>query len=184
MDGKSERVIQILEDMLRGCLPVQYLNGTIRGVYGRRCHTPTCWIELGERRVLGPELIFDTNDKVKLIRDWLKEVSNRQKSYADLKHKEIEYSIEYYVFLKVSPWKKILRFGRKGKLSLRFVRPYRILRQVGPVAHQLELPSKLDRIHDVFHVSMLRRYRSDPSHIILVEEIKVGLDLTIEEESV
>ena len=66
------------------------------------------------------------------------------------------------VFLKVSPWKKILRFGKKGKLSPRFIGPYRILKRVGPVAYQLELPPELDRIHDVFHVSMLRRYRSDP----------------------
>ena len=70
----------------------------------------------------------DTKDKVKLIRDRLKEASDRQKSYADLKRKEIEYSVGDMVFLKVSPWKKILRFGRKGKLSPRFIGPYRILK--------------------------------------------------------
>ena len=119
-------------------------------LYGRRCRTPSCWTELGERQVLGPELVADTEDKVKLIRDRLKEASDRQKSYADLKRKEIEYSVGDMVFLKVSPWKKILRFGKKGKLSPRFIGPYRILKRVGPVAYQLELPSELDRIHDVF----------------------------------
>ncbi|XP_052487966.1 uncharacterized protein LOC128041708 [Gossypium raimondii] len=84
----------------------------------------------------------------------------------------------------ISPCKKVLRFARKGKLSPRFIRPYRVLKQVGPVAYQLELPPELDQIHDIFHVSMLRRYRSDPMHIVPVEVIKVRPDLTFEEEPV
>ncbi|KAA3479739.1 reverse transcriptase [Gossypium australe] len=87
-----------------------------------------------------------------------------------------------WVFLKVSPWKKVLRFGLKGKLSPRFIGPYRVLKRVGPIAYQLELPPKLRQIHDVFHVSILRRYRSDPSHIVPVEEIEVRPDLSFEEE--
>ena len=86
------------------------------------------------------------------------------------------------VFLKVSPWNKILRFGKKGKLSLRFIGPHWVLKRVGPVAYQLELPPELNRIHDVFHVSMLRRYRSDPTHVVPVAEIEVQTDLTFEEE--
>ncbi|XP_017617615.1 uncharacterized protein LOC108462143 [Gossypium arboreum] len=89
-----------------------------------------------------------------------------------------------YAFLKVSSWKKILRFGRKGKLSLRFIGSYCILKHVGSVTYQLELPPDLDRIHDVFHVSMLRRYHSDPSHVVPAEEIEVRPDLTIEKEAV
>ncbi|XP_052882253.1 uncharacterized protein LOC128290588 [Gossypium arboreum] len=125
------------------------------------------------------ELIADTENKVNLIRDRLKEAFDRQKSYADLKRKEIEYSVRDYVFLKVSPWKKIMRFGRRGKLSLRFIGPYRILKRVGPVTYQLELPSELERIHNVLHISMLRRYLSDPLHIVPVKEIEVRPDLTI-----
>ncbi|KAA3473567.1 polyprotein [Gossypium australe] len=117
-------------------------------LYGRRCRTLTCWIELGERRLLGPELISETEEKVKLIRGRLKEASDRQKSYADLKRKEIEFSVGDYVFLK------------------------------------LELPPELNWIHNIFHVSMLRRYRSDPSHIVPVEEIEVRPDLSFEEEPV
>ena len=109
----------------------------------------------------------------------MKEESDRQKSCADLKCKEIEYSVGDMVFLKVSPWKKILRFGRKGKLSPRFIGPYQILKQVGPVAYQLELPPELDRIHDVFHVSMLMRYHSDPTQVVPVAEIEVQIDLTL-----
>ncbi|XP_052874547.1 uncharacterized protein LOC128280443 [Gossypium arboreum] len=155
-----------------------------KALYGRRCRTPTCWIELGERRVLGPDLVSNIGDKVKLIRDRLKEASDRQKSYADLKHQEIEYPVGDFVFLKVSPWKKILRFGWKGKLSPRFIGPYHILKCVGPVAYQLDLPPELDQIHDVFHVSMLRHYCSDPMHIVPVEEIEVRPDLTFEEKLV
>ncbi|XP_016743218.1 uncharacterized protein [Gossypium hirsutum] len=90
----------------------------------------------------------------------------------------------HLVFLKVSPWKKVLRFGLNGKLSPRFIGPYQIIKRVGIVAYQLELPLELNCIHDVFRISMLRRYRSDPSHIIPVEEIEVRPNMTFEEESV
>ncbi|XP_012477531.2 uncharacterized protein LOC105793150 [Gossypium raimondii] len=116
-----------------------------KALYGRRCRIPSRWIELGEWHVLGPELVSDTKDKVRLIQNRLKATFDRQKSYADLKCREIEYSMGDFIFLKVSPWKKI---------------------------------------HDVFHVSMLRHYRLDLTHIILVEEIKVGPDLTFEEEPI
>ncbi|XP_052888034.1 uncharacterized protein LOC128296635 [Gossypium arboreum] len=102
------------------------------------------------------------------------DASDRQKSYADLKRREIEYAVGDLVFLMVSLWKKVLRFGRKGKLSLRFIRPYQVVKRVGPVAYQLELPSELSQIHDVLHVSMLRRYCSDPSHIVAIEEIEAS----------
>ncbi|KAK5775707.1 hypothetical protein PVK06_043639 [Gossypium arboreum] len=125
-----------------------------------------------------------TEDKIKVIRKRLKEAADPQKSYADLKRKDIEYAVGDMVFLKVSPWKKILRFGKKGKLSPRFIGPYRIIKRIGPVAYQLELPPELDRIHDVFHVSMLRQYRFDPTHIVPVAEIEVQSDLTFEEEPV
>ncbi|XP_016737781.2 uncharacterized protein [Gossypium hirsutum] len=151
-------------------------------LYGHRCRTPTCWTELGERRVLGPELISDTKHKVRKIRDRLKPASDRQKSYTDLKRKEIEYSVEDLVFLKVSPWKKVLRFGQKGKLGLRFIGPYRILKSVGPFSYQLELPPELVQIHYTFYVSMLRRYRSDPAHIVSTKEIKARPTLTLVEE--
>ncbi|KAA3466363.1 gag-pol polyprotein [Gossypium australe] len=174
-DGQMERVIQVLEDMLRGCvidirgswedfLPLAEFahNNSYQSsikmapyeaLYGRRCRTPTCWTELGERQLL------------------------------DLKCKEIEFSVGQ-AFLKVSPWKKVLRFGRKGKLSPRFIGTYQVLKRVGPIAYQLELPPELNRIHDVFHVSLMRRYCSDPSHIVPVKEIEVRLDLSFEEEPV
>ncbi|KAA3484387.1 DNA/RNA polymerases superfamily protein [Gossypium australe] len=205
-DGQSERVIQILEDMLRGCvidfrgsweefLPLAefgYNNSyqssiqmaPYEALYGRRCRYPTCWTELGKRQILGPELVTETEEKVKLIRTRLKEAPDRQKSYADLKRKEIEFAAGDRVFLKGSLWKKVMRFGQKGKLSPRFIEPYRVLKRVGPVAYQLELPLELKKIHDVFHVSMLRHYCSDPSRIVPVEEIEVRPDLSFEEEPI
>ncbi|KAK5785305.1 hypothetical protein PVK06_039876 [Gossypium arboreum] len=96
----------------------------------------------------------------------------------------MEFQVGDKVFLKVSPWKKVLRFGRKGKLSPRFIRPYEIIEKVGPVAYRLALPPELEKIHDVFHVSMLRRYRSDPSHIISPTEIELRPDMTYEEEPI
>ncbi|KAE8735791.1 Detected protein of unknown function [Hibiscus syriacus] len=203
-DGQSERTIQVLEDMLRACimefkgswekyLPLAkfaYNNSyqssikmaPYEALYGRKCRTPLNWYELKDRSVLGPDLIQDVEQKVREIQHNLKVASDRQKSYSDLKRKEIEFEVGDKVFLKISPWKNVLRFGRKGKLSPRFIGPYEIVKRVGPVAYQLTLSPEMEKIHNVFHVSMLRRYRSDPSHIVNPEEIEVQLDLTYEEE--
>ncbi len=119
-----------------------------------------------------------------MIRASLKAASDRQKSYGDLKRKNIEYEVSDKVFLKVSPLKKVLRFGKKGKLSPRFIGPCEIIECMGPVAYRLALPQELDKIHNIFHVSMLKRYRSDPSHVISAKEIDVQSDFTYEEEQV
>ncbi|KAG8499058.1 hypothetical protein CXB51_005458 [Gossypium anomalum] len=148
IDGQFERIIQILEDILRCCI-----------------------LEFEE-----------IEQKVKVIRDSLEVASNRQKSYTDLKRKNIEFEIGDNVFLKVSLWKKVLRFDRKGKLSLRFIGLYEIIERIGPVAYRFLLPPELEKIHNVFHVSMLRRYRSDPSHVIPLSEIDIQSDMTYEEK--
>ena len=151
-------------------------------LYGRRCRTPMYWTELDEHKIIGPDLVKDTKEKVQIIQQRLKAASDRQRSYANLKRKDIEFDVGDKVFLKVSLWKKILCFGRKGKLSLRFIGPYEILERVRPVAYRLALPLELAKLHDVFHVSMLRRYRSDISHILPVQDIQVQEDFTFDEE--
>ena len=128
-------------------------------MYGRRYRTPLCWSKLNEHKVFGPNLIKEIEKKVQVIQQRLKAASDRQKSYVDLKRKDIEYEVRDKVFLKVSPWKKILGFGKKGKLSPRFIETYEILERIGPVAYRLALPLELANLHDVFHVSMLRKYR-------------------------
>ncbi|KAJ8761655.1 hypothetical protein K2173_004431 [Erythroxylum novogranatense] len=166
-DGQSERTSI-------GMAPYETL-------YGRKCRTPVCWIELSENKMIGPEIVKDTEEKIQIIQQRLKAASDRQKSYADLKRKDIEFQVGDKVFLKVSSWKHILRFGKKGKLSPRFIGPYEILKRVGLVAYQLIIPGELARLHDVFHVSMLRRYRSDVTHKIPMQEIQVQQDLSYEE---
>ena len=121
---------------------------------------------------------------MKMIRERLKVATNRQKSYADMRRKDIPYEISEKVFLKVSPWNKVMRFGKKSKLSPRFIGSYEVIEKVGPVAYRLALPLELEKIHNVFHVSMLRRYRSDPSHVVYSEMIELKPDLTYEEEPV
>ena len=152
--------------------------------YGRKCRTPLCWTELSEKKIIGPDLIQETEEKVKMIGERLKVVTYRQKSYADMKRKDVYYEIGEKVFLKVSPWKKVMRFRRKGKLSPRFIKPYELIEKVDPVAYILALPPELEKIHNVFHVSMLMKYWSDPSQVISSETIELRLDLTYEEEPV
>ena len=118
--------------------------------------------------MIGPDIVKDIEAKVQVIRQRLKAASDRQKSYANLKRKDIEYEVGDEVFLKVSPWRKVLRFGKKGKLSSRFIVPYEVLERIGPVAYWLALPPELAKLHDMFHVSMLRKHRSDGSHILPV----------------
>ncbi|KAL4387925.1 hypothetical protein GQ457_09G030640 [Hibiscus cannabinus] len=205
-DGQSERVIQVLEDMLRACviefhksweksIPLvefAYNNSyqasikmaPFEALYGRRCRTPLCWSELGENHALGPEVLRRTEEQVALIHERLKADFDRQKAYADLKRRDIHYSVGEKAFLKVSPWKKVFRFGKKGKLSPRFIGPFEIVEEVGPVAYRLALPPKFNKIHDVFHVSMLRKYISDPSHVLEPDEVELNPNLSYEEEPV
>ena len=149
-----------------------------------KCRTPLCWMELSEKKVIGTDLIQKTEEKLKMIEERLKVATDRQKSYADMKRKDIRYEIGKKVFLKVLPWKKVMKFEKKGKLSPRFIGPYEVIEKVGPMAYRLALNSNLEKIHNVFHVSMLRRYRSDLSHVVLLETIELRPDLTYEEEPV
>ena len=132
--------------------------------------------------MIGPNIIKDIKEKVQVIQQRLKAVSDRQKSYVDLKRKDIECEVRDKVFLNVSPWKKVLKFGKKGKLSPRFIGTYEVLERIGPVAYRLALPLELAKLHDVFHVSMLRRYRLDETHILPVQEVQVHQDYSYDEE--
>ncbi|KAK6153167.1 hypothetical protein DH2020_012806 [Rehmannia glutinosa] len=153
-------------------------------LYGRKCRSPVCWDEEGIQLLEGPDLIQDTVEKVKIVKSRLKAAQDRQKSYIDQHRCEIEYEVGEKVFLRVSPWKGILRFGKKGKLSPRYIGPYEILERVGPLAYRLALPPELSHIHNVFYVSMLHRYRSDPSHVLRDEPIEIADNLSYIEEPV
>ncbi|KAK8509408.1 hypothetical protein V6N12_018667 [Hibiscus sabdariffa] len=129
-------------------------------------------------------MIQDTEKQVRVIHDRLKQAFDHQKAYADTKRKDVRYEVGDRVFLKVSPWKKVLRFGKKGKLSPQYIGPFEVLEKVGLVAYRLALPPEFDKIHNVFHVSMLRKYRSDPSHVLEPEEVELNPDLSYDEEPV
>ena len=205
-DGQSERTIQILEDMLRACvldfcgswskyLPLidfSYNNSyqSTIGVapyemlYGRKCRSPIHWDETGERRYLGPEAVQRTSEAIEKIRARMLASQSRQKSYADPKRRNVEFQVGDYVFLRVSPWKGVRRFGKKGKLSPRFIGPFEILERVGQVAYRLALPPALSVVHNVFHVSALRRYVSDVTHVLSYEDLELEPDLSFEEQPV
>ncbi|XP_075516224.1 uncharacterized protein LOC142551066 [Primulina tabacum] len=201
-----KRVIQILEDMLRACtidypgswdskLPLvefTYNNSyqaTIgmapyEALYGRKCRSPLYWDEIGERKMLGPELVQQTADVVAVIRERMKTAQSRQKSYADVHRRPLQFEVGDHVFLKIAPLKGVMRFGKKGKLSPRFIGPFEILDRVGDRAYRLALPPDLDRVHNVFHVSMLRKYIANPSHVLRHEPLDLTPNLTYQENPV
>ncbi|GJT88148.1 putative reverse transcriptase domain-containing protein [Tanacetum coccineum] len=118
-----------------------------------------------------PELVQETTEKISQIKDRLKAARDHQKSYADKRRKPLEFSVGDYVLLKVSPWKGVVHFGKKGKLVPRFVGPFKIIEKVGPVAYRLDLPKELDGVHDTFHVSNLKKCLADPTLQVPLDEI-------------
>ena len=205
-DGQTERVNQILEDMLRAfvldfggswdshlyLVEFAYNNSfqatiemaPFEALYGRKCRSPAHWDEVGERRLLGPELLQRTSESIMLIRERMRVAQSRQKSYADKRRSPLEFAVGDHVFLKVAPMKGVMRFGKKGKLSPRFIGPFEILDRVGTVAYRLALPPSLSAVHSVFHVSMLRRYLADPSHVIDHEPVVLDANMSYEETPV
>ncbi|KAL5545222.1 hypothetical protein UlMin_009006 [Ulmus minor] len=150
-------------------------------LYGRKCRSPIHWDEVGERKLLGPEIVQKTVDIVEKIRQRMKTAQSRQKSYADRIRKPLEFGIGDKVFLKVAPMKGVMRFGKRGKLSPRFVGPFEILERIGDLAYRVALPPAMSGIHNVFHVSMLRKYTPDPSHVLSYDTLDLRQDLTFEE---
>ena len=153
-------------------------------LYGRRCRTPVWWEEVREHSFDGPTLIDETSEKVKLIHERLKVARSRQKSYADVRRKDLQFQVGDKVFLKVSPIRGTLRFGQKGRLSRRFIGLYEILSRIGDVAYRLALLLELSGVHNVFHVSMLKKYVLDPSHVIRHEPLEIQEDATYVEKLV
>ncbi|KAJ9544304.1 hypothetical protein OSB04_024011 [Centaurea solstitialis] len=153
-------------------------------LYGRKCRTPLCWNEVGEEQLAGPEVVQITSDKINQVRERLKTARDRQKSYADKRRKDIEFQVGDQVMLKVSPWKGVIRFGKKGKLSPRYIGPFRITERIGAVAYKLELPDKLGGVHNTFHVSNLRKCLADPETAIPLLDIEVDQKLSFVEEPV
>ncbi|GKA04229.1 putative reverse transcriptase domain-containing protein [Tanacetum coccineum] len=205
-DGQSECTIQTLVDMLRACvidfggswdvhLPLvefSYNNSyhsnvrcvPFEALDGRKCRSPILWAKIREGQLIRPEIMQETTEKISQIKDRLKAARDRQKSYADKRRKPLEFSVGDHVLLKVSPWKGVVRFGKKGKLAPRFVGPFEITERIGPVAYQLRLPQELSSVHDTFHVSNLKKCLADPTLHVPLEEIQVDAKLNFVEEPV
>jgi hypothetical protein len=149
-------------------------------LYGRKCRTPLYWDQTRERRFFGPELIQEAEEQVRIIRENLRVAQTRQKSYAD-NRRPLEFEEGDYVYLKVSPLRGMRRFKVMGKLSPRYIGPFLIFRRVGEMAYQLELPTSLSDVHNVFHVSQLKKCLCVPKEQLPMEELSVQGDLTYTE---
>jgi hypothetical protein len=153
-------------------------------LYGQRCRTPLSWSETGECQIFGPDLVTEAEDRVKLIQVNLKAAQSRQKSYADQRRKPLQFHVGNYVYLRVSPTKGVQRFGIKGKLAPRYIEPFEITEACGPVAYRIRLPSQLAAIHDVFHISQLKKCIKVPTKSIEQQAIKIKPDLSYAEQPI
>nr|GFA91108.1 putative reverse transcriptase domain, ribonuclease H-like domain, aspartic peptidase domain protein [Tanacetum cinerariifolium] len=194
-DGQSERTIQTLQDMLRACV-IDFGKGWVKhlplaefsynnsyhasikaapyeALYGRKCRSPVCWAEVRESQLTGPELIQETTKKIVLIKQRMQAAQDRQKNYADRKRKPMEFEIEDRVMLKVSPWKGVVRFGKRGKQNPRYVGPFKVIAKVGKGAYKLELPQELSRVHHTFHVSNLKKCYSGEPLVMPLEGVHI-----------
>ncbi|KAJ9538901.1 hypothetical protein OSB04_031634 [Centaurea solstitialis] len=194
-DRQRERTIRTLEDMLRACvlefsgswdshLPLvefSYNNSFHASIgmppyemlYGRRCRTPICWGEVGQRELGSTEIVQRTTESVQLIRDRLRTAQSHQKSYVDKRRSDLEFRVGDRVLLKVSPWKGVICFRKRGKLGPKFIGPFVVVARVGKVAYRLELPPELSQIHNTFHVSQLRKCLADESSHVPLDDIQV-----------
>ncbi|GJZ22180.1 hypothetical protein Tco_0559219 [Tanacetum coccineum] len=205
-DGQSERTIQTLEDMLRACV-IDFGNGWDRhlplvefsynnsyhtsikaapfeALYGRKCRSPICWAEVREAQLTRLKIIHETMEKIFKIRDRMQAARDRQKSYADKRRRPLEFEVGDKVMLKVAPWKGVMRFGKRGKLNPRYIRPFQIIEMIGPVAYRLELPQELSRVHNVFHICNLKKCLSNDTLVIPLEEIQLDEKLNFVEKPV
>ncbi|WVZ75845.1 hypothetical protein U9M48_023869 [Paspalum notatum var. saurae] len=192
-DGQTERVNQLLEDLLRACvltygpnwedsLPYaefSYNNSyqasiemsPFQALYGRQCRTPLMWEEAGERQIFGPAMFVEAAENVAKVRENLRIAQSRQKSYVDKRRRELTFEEGEFVYLKVSPLRGTKRFHTRGKLAPRYIGPFRITKRVGDLAYELELPEHLSGVHPVFHVSQLRKCLRIPEDQISLEAV-------------
>ncbi|GKE37951.1 putative reverse transcriptase domain-containing protein [Tanacetum coccineum] len=175
-DGQSERTIQTLEDIIKAA--------PFEALYGRKCRSPICWAKVGDSQLTGLEIIHETTEEIVQIKSHIQAARDRQKSHADARRKPLEFQVGDKVMFKVSPWKGVIRFRKRGKLNPRYIGPFKVISKVGTVAYRLELPKKLSRVHSTFHVSNLKKCMSDETLAISLDEIQIDDKLHFIEEYV
>jgi hypothetical protein len=146
-------------------------------LYGRPYRTPLSWSESGERVIFGPDIVTEAEEKVKQIQANILAAQSRQKSYTDKRRRPLEFEVGDHVYLRVSPIKGVRRFGIKGKLAPHYIGSYPILDKYGPMSYQVQLPVKLSGIHNVFHVSQLKRCLKPPTDVVIEDTIPLEPDL-------
>ncbi|GJW52677.1 putative reverse transcriptase domain-containing protein [Tanacetum coccineum] len=203
-DGQSKRTIQTLEDMLRACLidlgkgwdkhlPLvefsynKSFHTSIKAtpfeaLYGRKFRSPICWAEVRDAQLTGPEIVHETTEKIFQIKKRIQAARDRQKSLDDRNHKPMEFQVRNMVMLKVSPWKGVIHFSKRGKLNPHYIGPFKVLAKVGMVAYRLELPDQLSRVHSTFNVSNLKKCYADEPLAISLYEIQIDDKLNFIEE--
>jgi hypothetical protein len=153
-------------------------------LYGRRCRTPLNWIESREKVIFGLDLIEEAEATVRRIQDNLRATKSHQETYANIRHQPLEFEIGYHIYLRVSPMKGAKRFGMKGKLSPRYIRSFSILEKCGTVAYTLDLPPSLAGVHDIFHLSQLKKCLKAPVDVMLPEVTPLEVDLSYPEHPI
>ncbi|GAA0184374.1 hypothetical protein LIER_31662 [Lithospermum erythrorhizon] len=147
-------------------------------LYGRICRTPICWNGVEAKKINGSEVVEKSVERIKVIQQHLTTAQNRQKKYVDRRRNDLSFEVGDKVFLRISPWKYVLKFGKKEKLSPRYIGPYEIIAKVGLVAYHIALRPELLRIHYVFHETCIRKYIPDEPHIPKSQPIELKIDLT------
>jgi hypothetical protein len=150
-------------------------------LYGRQCHTPLNWIEPGEKVIFGLDLVKEVEAIVHCIQENLKATKSHQETYANKRHRPLEFEVGDHVYLRVSPMKGMKRFGVKGKLAPRYIEPFSILEKCGSVAYKLDLPPSLAGVHDIFYVSQLKKCLKASVDIMFPEVTPLEADLSYPE---
>jgi hypothetical protein len=150
-------------------------------LYGRRCRTPLNWSQAGGREIFGPDLVLEVERKVRIIRKNLEVAQAMQKIYHDKRRKPLQFEVGNHVYLKVSATKGVQRFGIKGKLAPHYIGPYEITEACEPLAYKLKLPPKVPSIHNVFHVSQLKKSIRVPTKVLIEPEMELEPDLSYQE---
>jgi hypothetical protein len=177
-DPKWDKYLLLAEFSYNNSYQESIKMSPFKALYGRPCRTPLSWPESEERVIFGPDIVTEAEEKVKQIHTNILTVQSRQKSYADKRRHPLEFEVGDHVYLRVSLMKGVHRFDIKGKLSPRYIGPYHIIDKYGSLSYQVELPSKLSGVHNVFHVSQLKRCLKPPTDVVIKDTIPLEPGLT------